>query len=766
MKIKNLVNKDSVNITNCDLEAIHIPGSIQPFGFLLGVSGDNHLITYCSQNCTEHLCVPVNEILGKELNAFFRDDEISRFTSYYQTVAKELSRPFVFSYRGKSFNTTAHRSGECIVLEFEPFVEDQRQLTDIYIQTRRFAYHTERADNLKTFCQDIADETRLIIGHDRVMIYQFDKDHNGEVIAESKRDGLPPFLNLHYPHTDIPVQARELYLRNLVRMITDVNYTPVPLLAFEQEGKPVPTLDLSLASLRSVSHMHTDYLKNMGVSATFVISLIHNNKLWGLVACHHYSPKYIPYYTRLAAHLQGIFLTSQIDVRQVADEFDLVKDTDKKLRELSEAIAKEEHAVGGPYIMQKIRALLGADGLVLYYREEIFTDGVVPQKENVGPLVKWLFANSKNGIFHTTRLIDHYPEAKGLSESLAGVCFLPLAGDGNNCILWLRHEVQRTINWAGDPAKAVTVDEVSKSVQPRQSFDTWKELVRYQGSEWKKPETDAAHSIGAAIQRRLHLSDLKEEETRYRSLNVKLKKANEELANMNWISTHDLKEPLRKIQIYASVILEKDGELIPQTVRSNVTRMQASAAKMQMLIDDLLAYSKVVNEDRRFVEVDMNLVLEEVKEHLADDVKEKGALLEWGRLPVIKAIHFQIKQLFINLVSNALKFSKTGVQPVVKVTCTEVNGSALTEIPENSALSYYKIAVTDNGMGFDPAYKKDILRIFQRLHSHQYTGTGVGLAICKKIAEAHNGLIEADGEEGTGAVFTLYLPLQNVPVEK
>ncbi|HZH97142.1 MAG TPA: ATP-binding protein, partial [Flavisolibacter sp.] len=124
-----------------------------------------------------------------------------------------------------------------------------------------------------------------------------------------------------------------------------------------------------------------------------------------------------------------------------------------------------------------------------------------------------------------------------------------------------------------------------------------------------------------------------------------------------------------------------------------------------------------------------------------------------------------IKQLFINLVSNALKFSRTGVQPVIKIECTEVEGSALIDTLENTALSYCKIIVSDNGIGFNPAYKKDILRIFQRLHSHQYSGTGVGLAICKKIAEAHNGLIEADGEEGVGAVFTVYLPLQSAPVK-
>ncbi len=185
---------------------------------------------------------------------------------------KELARPFVLNYNDKSFHVTAHLSDSVIVLEFEMFSEDKIELPDIFIQMKRFAYHTERTDNLQSLCQDIADETRSITGYDRVMIYRFDKEYNGEVYAESKNENREPFLKLHYPHTDIPVQARELYMRNLVRMVVDVSYTPVPVYTIDDGSNKNTNLDLSMGNLRSVSPIHLQYLKNMNVDATFVIS--------------------------------------------------------------------------------------------------------------------------------------------------------------------------------------------------------------------------------------------------------------------------------------------------------------------------------------------------------------------------------------------------------------------------------------------------------------------------------------------------------------
>jgi two-component system, chemotaxis family, sensor kinase Cph1 len=758
MAIRNLVNNDAVTITNCESEPIHIPGSIQPHGFLLGVTESGHSIIYCSQNCEKYLHHAVAEILGKGLAYFFSEEQIKSFKLYYQSDDRHLARPFVFSIQDKSYNTTAHLSGSYIVLEFEPFVEDTLESPNLYIQTKRFVYHTERADNLIALCQDIANETKFVTGYDRVMIYRFDKDSNGEVIAESKSDDLESWLGLHYPHTDIPVQARELYVRNHIRMIADVNYSPVPLFARDEMGDTT-TVDLSLSSLRSVSPIHIEYLKNMKVGATFSISLMHNKKLWGLIACHHYAPKYIPYYIRLAAHLQSIFLSSQISVRQMADDFELVKDTDKKMQEAIDLLSKEETSISDPAVLQQLKDVLCADGIVLIHKKEIFTQGIVPEKAAIQPLAEWLFETVQNDSFYTSRLIDNYPLAERFSEKVAGLFYKILDPISKSCIVWMCQPKEKIINWAGDPNKELPADRANQLLTPRKSFELWRQSVHHQSRDWKKPELNAAALMGSSIQRKLHLVELKEEEIRFKNVNERLKKANEELANMNWISTHDLKEPLRKIQIYASLILEKQRDQIPEGVINNIVRMQTSAAKMQLLIEDLMAYTRIVNEEIRFESVDMNVSLEEVEADLRENIEEKKVTLSWGLMPIIKGIPFQIRQLFINLISNSIKFAKTDVPSIIHINCEEVSDHSIDAIPKKNSKAYYKITTSDNGIGFDPAYKSDILKIFQRLHANQYQGTGVGLAICKKIVEAHGGVMEADGKENGGATFTTYFPV-------
>ena len=330
MKIKSIVNDFTATMLNCESEAIHIPGTIQSHGFLLAVTECNYTVAFCSENCVDFLNKTHIELLGKNLETIFSKAEFENIQQLFNEFSTDLLQPFIINYDEKSFHVTAHKSDEVIILEFELFAEAKMISPDLLIQMKRFAYHTERADNLQSLCQDIADDTRSITGYDRVMIYRFDKEYNGEVFAESKKEDLKPFLHLHYPHTDIPSQARELYLRNLIRMKVDVGYTPVPIYTIDGVLKNNSNLDLSMAILRSVSSMHLEYLKNMKVGATFVISLLHHNKLWGLVSCHHYSAKHIPYYIRLAAHFQAIFLSSQIDVRQAADEFELAKETGKK----------------------------------------------------------------------------------------------------------------------------------------------------------------------------------------------------------------------------------------------------------------------------------------------------------------------------------------------------------------------------------------------------------------------------------------------------
>jgi two-component system, chemotaxis family, sensor kinase Cph1 len=759
MKIKNLVPDHNVTITNCESEPIHIPGSIQPYGFLLAVKLLDYSIAFASKNCETCFQLPLSEILGKSLNLFFDKEEIDAFTAQYKFDFNEMERPFVFSLHGKLYSTSAHKSGDSLVLEMEPFAEEHSYLPELYIQTKRFAYHTERSDNLKNLCQDIANETKLITGYDRVMIYRFDKDYNGEVYAESKREDMEPFFGLHYPNTDIPVQARELYLRNHLRMITDVEYIPVPLFALEeQEDKSPITLDLSLSFLRSVSPIHIQYLKNMGVAASFSISLIHNKKLWGLISCHHSTPKYVPYYVRLAAHLQAVFLQSQIDVRQVADEFELTKETNKKLQELSEILGKKGSITTDEITLQLLKNLLNADGIALIHKGNFFTEGIMPSKAELQLMADWLFKNIENDNFNTSRFTDDYFPSKTMSMSMAGICYQRLSILPGNAILWTRQEIQTTKLWGGDPNKAILINEENNLLTPRKSFAAWSESVKYQSTDWQRPEINAAAAISLIIQRQLHLADLMEEEVKFRGLNEKLQKANDELANMNWISTHDLKEPLRKIQIYASIVLEKYSNEIPDIVNSNIMRMQASAAKMQRLIEALVSYASLMYEDAKFEMVDLNTIIKEVVTDLKEDLEEKEVTIDVSTLPNVNGINFQLQQLFVNIISNSIKFAKQNVPVMIKITSTITTDNPST-IAGEPPKQWFKISFADNGIGFNNRFKNDIFKVFQRLHTNQYTGSGIGLAICKKIVESHNGYITATGEINNGAQFDIYLPV-------
>ena len=255
----------------------------------------------------------------------------------------------------------------------------------------------------------------------------------------------------------------------------------------------------------------------------------------------------------------------------------------------------------------------------------------------------------------------------------------------------------------------------------------------------------------------MHLIDLIEEEIRYRSLNEKLQKANDELANMNWISTHDLKEPLRKIQIYASIVLEKYSNDIPDVVNSNIMRMQSSAAKMQRLIEALVSYASLMYDDAKFEVVDLNSVVKEVVMDLKEEIEEKGVTIDISTLPNVKGINFQLQQLFVNIISNSIKFASQDVPLIIKISSTKFTGNHET-ITGEQPREWFKISFSDNGIGFNNSFKNDIFKVFNRLNANQYTGSGIGLAICKKIVESHNGYIIATGDVNKGAQFDIYLP--------
>lgn len=751
MKIKDIVNRDLVNLTNCEYEPIHIPGSIQPHGFLLALKSENFTIAFCSGNTSDYIGLTPVALLQKSFASVFGAEQLQLVQDYISQELLLSSSPLRLQLSGKDFLCTIHLSNQIYIIEAESVTETEKKSSEVYDQTSQFLHYMHDTHSLQELCAMVAKGTREVTGYDRVMIYRFDEQYNGEVFAESVRDDLEPFLGLHYPHTDIPVQARALYMKNLLRLIVDVNYTPVPI--YTADDGQDKNLDLSLSILRSTSPIHVQYLHNMGVGATLTISLIYQKRLWGLIACHHYSPKNLTPEKRLAAQLQGHFITSQINVRQSNEEYEIARKANEALQQLN-AIAFEPDQSSFATIVQReeLLKLCNASGVSILFDDKIYKNGHTPSDEDIVKLSEWLSSYTAETSFHTNKLKDVYPDFDDTCFEVSGINYFALAGSYNS-IIWYRPETVSEVNWAGDPNKAIVKD--AGGLSPRNSFALWKEIVKCQSKEWLQPELNASANYAHALQKNVNFLIVSQEEEKYRKLSEILRETNSELENINWISTHDLQEPLRKIQLISSRILDK-GEM-SENLTDSILRMNNSAKRMQTLLNDILKYTRIKHTDAAFEQVEIQPIMENAIADLAEMIEEKHAQITITKLPTIEGIPFLLKQLFSNIILNSLKYVADDVNPVITIEASEK--PLLIELAGKPAMRYHRISFSDNGIGFEQKFVDSIFNIFTRLHGQsEYKGSGVGLALCKKIMQAHQGVITANSELSKGATFTLYFP--------
>lgn len=753
MDIRDIVNRDIVNLQNCEQEPIHIPGSIQPHGFLLGLKESTFVIDFCSGNTIDYINRDHKSLLGTTFADAFGEDQSESLIKYIDNGQMLSSSSLKLTLEGIVFLCTVHNNGEIYIVEAEPYITAKQPASDVYNHTSQFLNYMHGTHTLKELCSLVAKGTREITGYDRVMIYRFDKDYNGEVFAESKREDLEPFLGLHYPHTDIPRQARELYMQNLLRLITDINYTPVPIYTVDDsEGK---NLDLSLSILRSTSPIHVKYLHNIGVGASLTISLIHNKKLWGLIACHHYSgSKNLTPDIRLAAQLQGHFITSQIDLRQTNEEYDVSRKTSEAFNRVNRLSLADGSTFNDIVKSPDMLDICNASGVSIVFDNSVYSSGLTPKNSQVLFLSGWLAAYTGNDTYNTDKLIDLLPEHKEMCANTSGILYHPLDSDNNNCIIWYRPETKTEVNWAGDPNKSIIYD--ANGLSPRNSFELWKEIINYISNPWLQPELNMAASYAQSLQKQINLLIISQEEEKYRKLSELLKETNSELENINWISTHDLQEPLRKIQLLSSRLLVKEKE-IPVAIEDTLKRMNTSANRMQTLLIDILKYTRLRHTEAAFETVDLNEVIERLKGELSETVNGDEITFIIDELPTIDAIPFLINQLFSNLISNSIKYSDPDKKCSIKVTASH----NLQHYPNTSGKELYQVIyLADNGIGFEQSYAESIFNIFTRLHSNsEYKGSGVGLALCKKIMQNHKGHIMANSEQGTGTVISMFFPV-------
>lgn len=484
---ETFISRDAVvDLTNCDREPIHIPGKIQPHGVLLAVDETSSRVVMASDNAAA--LFKRDDVLGQSLNDVLGGDAL-KFVMPDDGV--DVLGPIALKNFESETLALAHRSGGLLVIEVEPQPASGHPRIDV----RKLVLELHAIDSTATLLQQAATRLQEMTGFDRVMIYTFDREWNGEVAAESKREDLEPFLGLHYPASDIPTQARELYRRNWIRSIADVDYKPAVVEPTDNplNGEP---LDMSHSTLRSVSPIHLEYLRNMGVTASMSVSLIVDAELWGLIACHHYSGSHrLGYEARLDAEFIGQALSLHISSLQRVAAHQSYVDARQRL----EAIRSNTHRLADDlrgFVVENGPDILGmveAEGAVLRFNGHTVTYGSVPEAGEIEAFRKWA-ARTKAFPLINDRLTETAPELEGMRKLGSGVLAFGLSVASDDFVAWFRPEMVRTVSWGGNPDEKPVVVEPSgvKRLSPRGSFELWKTTVERQAVPWDGQQVTVA----------------------------------------------------------------------------------------------------------------------------------------------------------------------------------------------------------------------------------------------------------------------------------
>jgi two-component system, chemotaxis family, sensor kinase Cph1 len=588
----NPPSRPAVDLTNCDKEPIHIPGSIQPHGILFALHEPDLLISQASANVAELLRIPLEQLLGSPLQQLLDPPSLGRVAEALRSARPQENNPIPVVMGSRSFEGIVHRHQGATILELEPErtgAEEERALARALL---RAIARLQAAPSVRELYDTAVREVRALTGFDRVLLYRFDEEDNGAVIAEDKLDGLTPFLGLHYPASDIPRQARQLYALNWLRIIPDREYQSVPIVPALRPDNQQP-LDLSFSVLRGVSPIHLEYLKNLGLRASMSISLVQGSRLWGLISCGHQSPRYIPYEARSACELIGRITSQQIAAKVGLEAVEV----HKRQRGLQSRLIEGMRAEEGPTLAGLLRhpaelmELVGASGVVISSEERSWTVGAVPSPEIVEALISWLREQAAGDVFYTKVLPRLFRAAEPAKETASGLLAISIPKPVPDHVLWFRPEVIQTMNWGGDPTKPVEVEGEELRLHPRRSFELWKEVVRLTSLPWSASELEAAADLRRyAIEIDLGRQVLREQ---------RAVAARDDLVA---VVSHDLKNPLAAIQLHTGLILRvvtsEDGGPW-RRVQSSAERIQRSAERMSTLIQELLDLAKI--EAGRFV---------------------------------------------------------------------------------------------------------------------------------------------------------------------
>nr|AXN94189.1 hybrid cyanobacterial phytochrome [Tolypothrix sp. PCC 7910] len=759
----------TTDLTNCDRELIEIPGLIQPHGILLTLQEPELKILQVSENIKQILGIPAENIIGKPLSVLLSQGKVKEISQYLREDNLEVVNPLDLKIKSavasvnqkkylQSFKGILHRSGTALVMELEPSpVTTSKQVLKFYHLLKEAIAFLRATENLNDLAATLAKQVRLITGFDRVMIYQFAPDNSGTVLAEDKAKNLETYLGLHYPAFDIPQPARNLYYNSWLRLIPSVNYQPAKLIPKNNPITEKP-LNLSHANLRSVSPCHLEYLQNMGVAASMSISLINDKRLWGLIACHHYTPKYVDYEMRKACEFLGQFASLELAYQQ-EQEMNRYRSQVKLIQEqLRTALSQEASFIEAVFRRNELPLmnLVHAQGAAIILENEVALLGETPTLNEVQALMNWLLEKQCQPIFVTDSLSKIYPQAQQFSTIASGILVISIVLQQKSYhIIWFRPEQIQTVNWAGNPHTSVSISSDDEMrLTPRKSFELWQEIVKETSLPWQSAEMEAAlemrNTLMLAV---LEFSQVALEQAAERAAIANHAKS-QFLAKMS----HELRTPMNAILGFTQLMV-RDRQTQDE-FREHLGIISRSGEHLLALINDVLEMSRIEAGQLVLNESCFNLhrLLRSLNDLFALKASQKGLRLQNERdanVPrYVWGDEAKLRQILINLLGNAIKFTNNG--------SVTLRVQALPASDQESKISL-RLEVEDTGCGIPTSDLESVFEAFMQTEKGRNAqGTGLGLSISRQFARLMGGNITAHSTLNQGTTFTCEVFLQVV----
>jgi light-regulated signal transduction histidine kinase (bacteriophytochrome) len=482
-------------------------------------------------------------------------------------------------------------------------------------------------------------------------------------------------------------------------------------------------------------------MKNMGTTASLSISILRDEQLWGLIACHHATPWLVPFEVRTACEYLAQILSLQLTSREHRADYEQLMQLQGVQQRLLTAIAYEESFVEGLRLQSAdLLALVAAHGAAILHKGQCLLLGRTPTAEQIDALVEWLAEQGSVEVFATDGLAQLYPPAGAFKDEASGLLAIAISKLHQSYILWFRPEILQTVRWGGDPRQPAENGD-GKALHPRRSFETWKEEVRLRALSWKKSEYEAAVNLRNAVVG-LVLRKVEEME----QLTAQLEQSNRELEAFSYSVSHDLRAPLRHIRGFAELLHESDAGRLSEVGDRYLQTILTAARLAGELVDHLLSFSRIGRTTLQPTAVAMDALVGEVcREVMAEAA---GRDIDWKLhpLPEVWVDPIMIRLVLWNLLANAVKYTRPRAQAVIEMGCRDEAGE-------------FVFSVRDNGVGFDMAYARKLFGVFQRLHRlDELEGTGIGLATVRRIIARHGGRTWAEGVVDRGATFYFSLP--------